>query len=160
MKTYEVGSARNRTLAALAAGPLVLAGCGGLNWSGESVSNVPYDPKRFAVDTAVEVADGHIADGAYIRNDPYRQEPEANSIETADNSCAQPEDPVPFKAFRSHRAEQDYDTPNGPFLRFNISQMPADIQKSCKEDVDGHLWVAEYLVRAENQTEVLVTTVR
>ena len=132
MKNYETNRvARTVSVAALAG--VALTGCSEL---GNTVFEASENDLRVA-------SAGFIPEGVNVRTDPNVNIDKEDGLT---NSCVQLASETTFSATTVMETSGDA---NGPWVGFDITDLPESIQTSCANDADGIIWIAKEYVNAD-----------
>lgn len=130
---------RTAALASLAG--LAVSGCSEI---GNTVYEVSETENR-------SISSGFVPEGVNFRTDPAVHIDKGNGIT---NSCANLPAEASFSATSVIEARGDA---NGPWIGYEIEDLPESVQKSCADDADGIIWVAKTYVSAETFVPEAIT---
>ena len=121
-------SSTSKLLLVAALGCEVLSACAN---SGNSVI-------RSDMRESTHISNAFIYNNAKIRTDPSRQE---DSGDGSTNLCFQTPQAIVLPNQNGFVSEGDDD--NGPWIGFELSNLPKNVQAECKRDADSIVWVVK-----------------
>lgn len=117
-------------LAAAVAGTLALSACANIGNSDIKDSSV----------AELQIRDAFITDGSTFRYDPAR----IVDYDGADNGClSKVSETVIVEDQTAYISEGLGDDANGPWIGFDLKNLPNNVQEACKDDKNGVVWVVK-----------------